>query len=84
MVLAARFQLFTGNYYEGRRLARKVLESGRGGDSNTATVFEAEAMIIEQWCALEEAVLVGFILLHSTFVFISCLVQSPTGRLLRQ
>lgn len=57
IVLAARFQCLVGNYYEGKRLARKVLDAGRGVDSGTASVFEAEAAVIEQWCALEEGVL---------------------------
>lgn len=56
-MLAARFQCLVGNYYEGKRLARKVLDSGRGVDSGTASVFESEAAIIEQWCVLEEGIL---------------------------
>lgn len=56
IVLAARFQCLVGNYHEGKRLARKVIESGRG-NNDTASVFESEAAIIEQWCILEEGVL---------------------------
>ncbi len=38
-------------------MARKVLDAGRGIDNGTASVFESEAALIEQWCILEEGVL---------------------------
>jgi hypothetical protein len=65
IVLAARFQLFVGNFSESRRLCKKILEksfasnSGLGGGSGTgtSTVFEAEASVIDLWCQLEEALL---------------------------
>ncbi|RYH01319.1 hypothetical protein EON65_48440 [archaeon] len=55
MILASRFYLFTGNYYEARQIARRIIsESSRNSSGNTSTVFEMEAYLIENWCTVEE------------------------------
>lgn len=53
--MAARFHLFTGNYYEARQIARRIIAEGsRNNSGNTSTVFEMEAYLIENWCTVEE------------------------------
>lgn len=53
--MASRFYLFTGNYYEARQIARRIIsESSRNSSGNTSTVFEMEAYLIENWCTVEE------------------------------
>eukprot|EP01031_Cornospumella_fuschlensis_P039500 gene39500-48091_t len=55
LILAARFHLFTGNYYEARQIARRIIsESSRNSSGNTSTVFEMEAYLIENWSTVEE------------------------------
>jgi hypothetical protein len=55
LVLAARFYLYTGNYSEGRRVAKKITDLNLG--STTTTVYDVEAYLIEQWCHIEEMTL---------------------------
>lgn len=52
LVLAARFYLFIGNYSEAKRLSKRITDLNRG--SNTTTVYDVEAYLIEQWCNIEE------------------------------
>jgi hypothetical protein len=54
LALAARFYLYTGNYSEGRRVAKKITELNRGSPT---TVYDVEAYLIEQWCHIEEMTL---------------------------
>lgn len=52
LVLAARFFLFSGNSSEARRVAKKITDLNRG--SNTTTVYDVEAYLIEQWSNIED------------------------------
>jgi hypothetical protein len=53
-VLAARFFLFTGNYPEAKRVAKKLL--GQISSGNTMSNFELEGYLVDQWCIVEEIV----------------------------
>lgn len=52
LTLAARFYLFVGDHLEAKRLSRKITDLNKG--SNTSTIYEVEAYLIEQWCNLEQ------------------------------
>eukprot|EP01035_Chromulina_nebulosa_P033766 gene33766-45218_t len=50
LILAARFNLFTGELEEALRLTQKVLSmSGGAGTSGVHSVYELEAVAVEQW-----------------------------------
>ena len=55
LVLASRFYLFTGNYNEARRVAKRM--AGAGVTGNAMSVFELEAYLVEQWSIVEEIAL---------------------------
>jgi len=51
LILAARFHLFTGDLEEAQRLAQKVLSmNSAAGTSGVHSVYELEAVTVEQWC----------------------------------
>lgn len=51
-MLAARFLLFTGNYNDARRIAKRF--AGQGTSGTGMSVFELESYLIEQWSNVEE------------------------------
>lgn len=55
MILAARFALYTGDLSLASRIAKKLQSGGGVGGSKSATPFELEAMCVDYWITIEDA-----------------------------